>query len=1391
MRHRGHLQSAARACASFVATLTIWHFVGTPIHGLAPNIDYSHNMRILRLPKSTPVGTIVYRLKGSDSHTTTLKFGARNQEGRELLEFNSVNINQADVILKAPLKKENYSVTLFVTDGKETTEVDSSIVVTNGSLSNPFVNTETVVKVPENTPLNTTVGHIRARDNPNSYLPVVFEVIGSSKFYIKYIFGPKGVSSGELQLKMPLDYEAQNVYYIKVAAINTWTDHEFDTRNIIILPLCIVVEDTPDTPPYFIGIPPVIVVNDNTQAGTVIHRIRAVDGDFGAPRNMSYLSDPRSDWADFFRIEPHTGDLSLLRDGKELIERSCTVSLSILKVTAREVESSQEYPPLQVSTEFAVAVVSEENHVPQFAAGKRILGQIAEQSPVNSAVKWTPGQSNKVFDKDTGINSTFKLELEDDVVAAFEVVPRHVLREAEFSLVVRDPSKLRFDPLKDPRLTMKVSAMETESLVPLSAQIEVVVEIIDINDHFPLFGQDSYTAYVKEDALPGTQVITVTATDEDSGLHGKVRYTALLGPMASSFALDPQTGSITLVSSRGLDREKIAEYLLAVEARDEDGNGHKTLAQLRVVVDDANDNTPIFLQPRYDAVLTSAKDNFTQPLVVKAVDTDSPGPNSDVTYEIISGNFEDKFIIEPQQGLIVLKEPLSAVSRTIKLVVRAHDNGIPIQTSTVSIYIHSQEYLTRSLAVVIPRSSFDIQSERSRYEKGLSDLFGAQVSIVNVGTYNDSSRNASLIETQATYDQRRVDLNEALWFLKVLAEGLVRPKPESTVDGSSVDGPKSGNSGSTGSEVDFGKDHSDRDTNDQAGGGSGATNGSHSDIDAEWGSGRGSKLLPSSSNRDSVHKQQEVMHTGIDERILWILVVCFLLAILILLVCLLCCCWRNSFRTTSVPAIDYKHQSNFGLPSPPLTQHPSHLGYDQSYMSHSNTLQRDHAMQADTSILIDPSTGRRSNANNTLDKSYRSSLNRSDQRSVVTRAADHREAPLYEETDDNENAEDSYSRHRYILKELRRQRGQRKGQQRGGDAGADVRRVGSYVLIKKILPDGRFRDREDSLSDLAASLTQSNHTNFLPRRRQRRVRPTDNKRSDLESDCFFEERRMEPKKTEILYIKTPPAPAKNEELNSLDSFDATIAVSADEHFNEELKQCLARSRTVRNQNRKEKIVGHQQQPQHKQDSQQQQASGQTGANEKYPTSGTSVASESEQKSVSFGEERRGLYQRHRINNLRSSDDMPVTSTPLKPTLPRPASSDNNNVCNINNWNNINNNNNNKQVIQNNKDITDDFLKEGRDSSVIAQSEITDVATTNKMTSVSAASDSTRGFRFSRDTVVKGRKTDVSEDDSDSGIGGGPVMTLRNPYFKKKSIFTITYDDVRRTEPLRTACRDSP
>lgn len=53
-----------------------------------------------------------------------------------------------------------------------------------------------------------------------------------------------------------------------------------------------------------------------------------------------------------------------------------------------------------------------------------------------------------------------------------------------------------------------------------------------------------------------------------------------------------------------------------------------------------------------------------------------------------------------------------------------------------------QDYLSRGISVVVPRSSFDVQSQRSKYEKGLSDLFGAQVTIQNVGIYNDTTPNS-------------------------------------------------------------------------------------------------------------------------------------------------------------------------------------------------------------------------------------------------------------------------------------------------------------------------------------------------------------------------------------------------------------------------------------------------------------------------------------------------------------------------------------------------------------------------------------------------------------------------------------------------------------------------
>ncbi len=69
-----------------------------------PSIDLSHSMRVLILPRSTKVGTLIYRLKGSDADNDILRFGVRGPIGKELIEIKSAGFFEADVFLKSPLK---------------------------------------------------------------------------------------------------------------------------------------------------------------------------------------------------------------------------------------------------------------------------------------------------------------------------------------------------------------------------------------------------------------------------------------------------------------------------------------------------------------------------------------------------------------------------------------------------------------------------------------------------------------------------------------------------------------------------------------------------------------------------------------------------------------------------------------------------------------------------------------------------------------------------------------------------------------------------------------------------------------------------------------------------------------------------------------------------------------------------------------------------------------------------------------------------------------------------------------------------------------------------------------------------------------------------------------
>ena len=68
-----------------------------------------------------------------------------------------------------------------------------------------------------------------------------------------------------------------------------------------------------------------------------------------------------------------------------------------------------------------------------------------------------------------------------------------------------------------------VTATDNGSPQRLSSKVEVVVNVLDVNDNPPRFGQRHYGASVLENASVGLDLIVAQATDIDQGDNGKLR----------------------------------------------------------------------------------------------------------------------------------------------------------------------------------------------------------------------------------------------------------------------------------------------------------------------------------------------------------------------------------------------------------------------------------------------------------------------------------------------------------------------------------------------------------------------------------------------------------------------------------------------------------------------------------------------------------------------------------------------------------------------------------------------------------------------------------------------------------------------------------------------------
>lgn len=148
----------------------------------------------------------------------------------------------------------------------------------------------------------------------------------------------------------------------------------------------------------------------------------------------------------------------------------------------------------------------------------------------------------------------------------------------------------------------RMSVFAVDRGVPrMSSVTEVVVSVSDENDNAPVFTHSSYSGAVNEDALPGTIILVVKATDADIAPNNMVTYHIAGGDVLGQFGVR-RSGEIFV--NKLLDREEEAYYQLTVLATD---GAYVTTAAVTINILDANDNAPVCEQVSETHHLTNNK----------------------------------------------------------------------------------------------------------------------------------------------------------------------------------------------------------------------------------------------------------------------------------------------------------------------------------------------------------------------------------------------------------------------------------------------------------------------------------------------------------------------------------------------------------------------------------------------------------------------------------------------------------------------------------------------------------------------------------------------------------------------------------------------------------------
>ncbi|XP_029702895.1 protocadherin alpha-3-like isoform X2 [Takifugu rubripes] len=220
----------------------------------------------------------------------------------------------------------------------------------------------------------------------------------------------------------------------------------------------------------------------------------------------------------------------------------------------------------------------------------------------------------------------------------------------------------------------------------------VAVEILDINDHSPVFPEKEKKLEISESALPGARFQLQAGRDPDVGQLSVQQYKLSHNEY---FRLDVRDRGEDrkvpfLVLQKQLDRETASSHKLQLTALD--GGKPAKSGAIDIIIDvlDVNDNSPVFAKELYSSTIKENVPIGTVVIQINATDLDE-GANGEIIYMFgkeMDSKLMNVFDIDTNTGEIrVIGKIDFEESRSFELDIQASDKAQAPLTTDKSVMI--------------------------------------------------------------------------------------------------------------------------------------------------------------------------------------------------------------------------------------------------------------------------------------------------------------------------------------------------------------------------------------------------------------------------------------------------------------------------------------------------------------------------------------------------------------------------------------------------------------------------------------------------------------------------------------------------------------------------------